>query len=527
MFQESVRGWKLALPAACLALGLLGRPAQAALDLSQITHVGTLWTVLPTGVLNKDILDIQYAINHSVAGETVLLKATNSAGVPTAFKFRNVLVSHTDHSGQPAFFSLVVNQSITLTGETTPDGHISTITGGVVPIIVSNHFIPIDATVTNIEVHNFTAGGISVSHAHNATVTNMRVTADTMDQRCYWNPFPGEPSEFFAWGIGVFGSNPFPNTGDLVVENNYIDFEQDGTNLTNWTQRPNIPFYDPYNPDPVVAAEWANWYRWNTWGIYTLGNNAPNLSVTGNTVRNYSGKGLLITGDPGRTVIDSNDVSCGLNGFHWGFPDASVGIAAGTWAGPPIGVPAQLIQMTNNRVTCLAVHGKDYVSNDGTAIWLFSQNGAQADVELIQNNQIDLSEGQIGISVDDIVGAYVGQNQLKGNGNVALKVAQGGVGDPYAPGSDVLVGNEIAAFRSAQNDVLFGPNAADNLLAGHSGSCLDQGTNNKITGCTSMAGGAGQLMQSVAHGDLAPVVPDVPDDDVSAHLTDADLTDSP
>jgi hypothetical protein len=190
-------------------------------------------------------------------------------------------------------------------------------------------------------------------------------------------------------------------------------------------------------------------------------------------------------------------------------------------------VPAQSIQVTNNSITCNAVHGKGYVSNRETGIWLFSQAGAQAAVEQVQGNLVNQTEGQTGIFVNGIMGSFSGQNQLRGDGNVALRVGRRTPTDPQFNDSNVLQGNEISTFKSAQHDVVFDPGTTNNLLVGHSGNCLNLGTGNKITGCDTSPVGAGQILQDSASKGADPGLTDVPTDDVTVNLNDADLADSP
>ena len=92
-------------------------------------------TVFPTGSFPLDVQNVQAAIN---GGGTVVLKATNAAGQPTAFNF-----------GPPVVTSSGVNLTtdVTILGEQVGQ-FMTTINGGFIPIL---GLVPIKSTIQGID----------------------------------------------------------------------------------------------------------------------------------------------------------------------------------------------------------------------------------------------------------------------------------------------------------------------------------------------------------------------------------------
>jgi hypothetical protein len=100
----------------------------------------------------------------------------------------------------------------------------------------------------------------------------------------------------------------------------------------------------------------------------------------------------------------------------------------------------------------------------------------------------------------DLVGtvsdAYVGQNSVAGTGFSALGSYD--VSDSSDLGFNTFVGNRIASFHELVADVLLDTATHDNVLMGDSGTVLDLGTNNRITGFSGIADGAAGAQMSAA-----------------------------
>lgn len=95
-----------------------------------------------------------------------------------------------------------------------------------------------------------------------------------------------------------------------------------------------------------------------------------------------------------------------------------------------------------------------------------------------------------GIDLGGLVsGAYVGQNIIEGPGFSAFSLFAASF-DPSQPsnlGFNTYVGNNIGGTQSQVADVFLDTPSHDNVLKGTSGTVLDLGTNNRITGFTKVA----------------------------------------
>ena len=99
---------------------------------------GTYSVVYPTGVFPDDVQNVQAAVDK---GGTVLLKAVNKKGVPTAFNFSTEVQS----AYQSGFVNLTAN--VALIGETL--GHArTTISGGFGPI---EGLLPVKSSIQGID----------------------------------------------------------------------------------------------------------------------------------------------------------------------------------------------------------------------------------------------------------------------------------------------------------------------------------------------------------------------------------------
>src|SRR5262249_47398229 len=112
---------------------------------------------------------------------------------------------------------------------------------------------------------------------------------------------------------------------------------------------------------------------------------------------------------------------------------------------------------------------------------------------VVEKNRVTMHDSQFGgISLYGMVStSYVGQNEILGGGAFALQAVGTSVG--FAPEehalSNAFVGNNIARFHATVADVFLDFNSESNTLVGNSGSVIDFGIDNRITGYSNMSGG--------------------------------------
>ena len=83
-----------------------------------------------------------------------------------------------------------------------------------------------------------------------------------------------------------------------------------------------------------------------------------------------------------------------------------------------------------------------------------------------------------------ISNAYVGGNRISGTGAFALDT----FGLPHLVQSSTFLGNDISRFDASVADVFLDEFTQDTVLLGRSGTVIDLGVNNRITGFTNMGG---------------------------------------
>jgi hypothetical protein len=109
-----------------------------------------------------------------------------------------------------------------------------------------------------------------------------------------------------------------------------------------------------------------------------------------------------------------------------------------------------------------------------------------------------------GIDLGGLVsGAYVGQNKIEGEGWSAFSLFDASfdpAGPPTDQGFNTYVGNNIAGVHAQVADVFLDATTHDTVFKGFSGSVIDLGTNNRVTGFTKGgSSGSGQQVSAAVH----------------------------
>lgn len=385
--------------------------------------------VYPTGQASLDIANVQAALDQ---GGIVLLKATNSAGSPTAFDF--------GPSGPGSGF-VYFTRDAELIGERLPMAE-TTINGGEYPIYLGQGFV---VAVRNI---NFTApfwGALQLFGGAQVSVTGnhiSQVVGRQFDDRTY--------AEAIVVGFA----------GKVNIEGNVIDSVMADRGL-------GVSLFGCSGPVDVLR----NRIRDTTYGAIECGGNTnfqtgefavvrvqENVLRPGGVATGF-GVGIQINAE-GDYYIARNEIlvesAVGYGIFVLGAPEFGIAPVAG-----PV------------------------VERNKVAVRVSS-----SDPRPLFADGIDL--------VGSVSHAYIGQNSVEGMAFSALGLYNmSGASDL---GFNTLVGNEIANCNSTVADVFLDSTTHDTVLKGKSGSVIDLGINNHITGFGNVAHSAsGQQVSEAAH----------------------------
>ena len=167
-----------------------------------------LIVVYPTGDELLDVTAVQAAINNIELGGTVLLKATNATGVPTAFNFGQLEYDINYPPSNPLSLAdinnhrVVINNGVVLRGETTGDGQMTTIQNGYQTLTIGPSAAPEgDVTIQGIHFRDAGLAGIVVARTsadYKVTIKDNKFTGRFYDLfnfdvqgKPYWTPVLG------------------------------------------------------------------------------------------------------------------------------------------------------------------------------------------------------------------------------------------------------------------------------------------------------------------------------------------------
>jgi hypothetical protein len=198
---------------------------------------------------------------------------------------------------------------------------------------------------------------------------------------------------------------------------------------------------------------------------------AAEMHVVRNTIRDAATAGILLLLHAGPAFVEENNVVPGLSRYPGIYADFGTGILV---------VEAQggKAYIWRNHFVC------DNPQADGIAL-VGDNVGGAVNQSAVVSNQVTMHNSLFGgISLYGLAsGNYVGQNQILGDGALALLVSEGSFPEDTAV-SNTFTGNNIALFQSSVADVFLDVNSMDNVLAGDSGTVMDLGTGNRIRGYT-------------------------------------------
>jgi hypothetical protein len=409
--------------------------------------------VYPTGTFPLDGKNVQAAVN---SGGTVLLKATNVAGKPTAFNFGSPDPNHGGTTCNVDGVRVNITVEVAIIGERLGQ-HMATISGGCIPFFGQT---PVRTKIESIDFEAPVYSAIALVASTGTEIVGNRINRVI-------GVLLGIASglEFsYGDGIDIFGNNDPQNaiTGHVIIADNLIE---------------------------NLGAEFAIGMQ--------LDEVSAEVDITGNTVRFPQSNGDVQTGgiaafrSHSRVSIVGNDVSMGPGTLD-SYPSP---IAVG-------GDNDARYVVAFNRVTTNHPNGDGIIVTDGIDDGDSSPTqGAQ-----IFGNRISINSsagGQsgatyYGLAGVDVYGAVnkslIAANVIRGTSAFALDVAEGYVSTATSD-SDQLLLNDISGHTSLVADIYFGPNTSNLLFVGQCATDIDQGVDNKIA-CNS--GGPHAFMERSA-----------------------------
>lgn len=312
-------------------------------------------------------------------------------------------------------------------------GQMTTITGGNVPIRVA--FRSGRFTLRGIHLDTPRSIGVAITASGHAEIVSNVI-----------NDVVGSPSGGFTFGRGILVANDNV-TGDLLIADNVINrvHAQVGYGIS------------------------ASFYRATT-------------TISGNTILGINLNGILLGGIVSPATIGGNLVIPGPA------QDADVTAGNGILFGHSRGGPAWI---ANNTVVC------ENPLADGIAVVGGGAAPFPANDSVVEKNDVTMHASLFGgVSLyDQVANNLVRANKIAGDGAFALQAAA------FIPGSladsNSFVGNNIFHFNSNTADVFLDVNSANTIFKGQSGTVIDLGAGNWVSGFTmkSMDQSLGQRMR--------------------------------
>jgi hypothetical protein len=394
-------------------------PARASVAFCAGRVDGSATVVYPTGQFPTDVDNVQAAVN---LGGTLFLKATDAASRFTPFNFGPAI----DGSG-----TVFLNTNITIRGETV-GGHMTTILGGDAPF---RSYYPVHAII-----HELYFDGPRIAAALVIATTGFEFSGSHVARVVpfLWYRDPDIGDVYKGQGIWV---EPLGSlSGTIAIEDNI--FEDCG----------------------LGGAQLG-------YGLAIVPGEAR-VSIARNLIRGANLAGIILIWPGAETVIEDNSIVPGPgdteprdwgNGIH----------LLGAWRR----VQDTPVIIRNNEISAEGpgAHG---IFAFGDEVFNYAVQNT-----VIERNRITMNNGWTGIGLWGKVGnSNVRNNRISGNAEVALMLGAGFFDPTEESKSNVFTGNNIATFESSTADVFFDTNTVNNVLQGHSGSVIDLGTGNRITG---------------------------------------------
>jgi hypothetical protein len=391
--------------------------------------------VYPTGVFPTDGINVQAAADR---GGTVLLKATNRQGKPTAFNFGTPDPNHSGTSCNVAGVTVSLNIDVAILGEQVGQ-KMTTINGGCTPIL---GLIPVRSKIEGIDFESPVQGAIVLTASTGTEIVGNHINGVIGALIEVESGFQFTDGD----GIDLFGDGAPQNSvsGHAIIANNVI--ENLGADFANGVQLDEVAAEVDISANTIRFAE-------SNGDVQVIGITAfrshDRVSIVGNEISMGPGSPdafpapILVGGDSDARYIVA------FNNVVENHPNGD-GIEV---TGGDFSEPTQGAQILANRVI---IH-----SSSGGPSGASFFGGSGVDVYGAVNNSL------------------IAANVIKGTSAFALNVAEGFVSTSTSD-SDQLLINDISGHTSLITDVLFGTNTSNMRFVGHCTSDIDLGMDNKI-----------------------------------------------
>jgi len=380
-----------------------------------------LVVVYPSGQYPADVTSVQQAV---INGGTVLLKAVNQSGSPTAFNF-----------GPAAAGSGFVEYQgdLTLLGETVR-GQMTRIQGGNLPV---RGDYPVRLVVRGIHFDGPRGAGVVIGVSTGVEISKCRFSNVS--------GFPYFPGAFKGQGIWVNGF-PEDTTGQLIIQDNVIE-----NTVANFGYG--------------IA-------------LFVFGFEAH---VARNVIRGANTAGILVGLNTNKVFIEDNDVEPGP-----GDGDPNVSIGNGIWVSQPWGgalvIRRNRVRCANPFADGILFFG--FAESPIIGLPAPVDNPIVAWNHITMKNS---GYGGISL-YGEVNNASVDSNLVDGDGAYALQVGQLYLDDLVdLARNNTFIGNSIAPFRAATADVFLDINSVSTAVVGYNGKVIDLGTGDWVSGYTKMA----------------------------------------
>ncbi len=412
----------------------------AAKDTAVVDHM-----VYPTGTFPDDTLAVQAAVDQ---GGSILLKATNVSGVPTAFDFGPADETNA-HGG------VFLSRDVQITGEQT-GGHQTTIEGGLVPFRGYGSAITpnIRIKISGIDFEHPLLSAVIITESADSEVSG-NVISDVQgypETVCYDPPDCTIAFSFTEGRAIKFLGNGDPNndiTGRVIVNNNVI-------------RNSHADLSAPIVFDEVAADVTIDGNQIDTTqecGVFMI-NSSGHVTISHNTISPGPGDPTPFSLGNGMCLVDSES-----RGAAYSIVDNTLDIA-------------------NPNADGIILEGYGNIS------------GA-----VIRGNQVTMHDTYYGAvtMIDNVSNALVANNRIRGTAAFALDVLQFDTG--VDAGSNTFQGNDLATFDATVADLYLDSSTHDTVLVGHTDTVVNLGVNNHVTGVTPMGGAA--IGHQIAQAEVA------------------------
>ena len=388
--------------------------------------------VYPTGAFPTDTDNVQSAVD---LGGSILLKATNQNGLPTAFNFGPP--DDTNNDG-----GVFLTKDVEISGEQEA-GHWTTIDGGVVPFRgwvpndVNSPLAKVKTTISGIDFEAPLLSAIIIDWSSGSQIIGNRIANVQGAEGCY-DPKCAYP---FTEGRAIkFLGNGDPDhaiTGKVIVSDNQIvDSHADLSAAIVFDE---------------VAAD---------------------ATIEGNQIGSSLEGGIFLINSSGHVTIAHNTIAPGPGDLNSLFS---------------IGNGIYLLDFDGRGAAYVVTDNKLDIENPYADGIILDGSGSISGA-VVNGNEIDMHGTYYGaVSMfQNVSNSLIANNRIRGSASFGLDILQ--YEDGADAGSNTFVGNNLATFSASVADLFLDGSTHDTVFVGRGGTVIDLGANNHVTGLTPMGG---------------------------------------